>query len=57
VTSGGYGYRVSQSIAYAHLPSTVEEDARVQVGVFDEWRDATVRAEPLFDPTNARVRG
>ena len=27
-----------------------------QVGVFGTWRDATVRDEPLFDPTNARVR-
>ncbi len=56
VTSGGYGYRVGESIAYAYLPSTVENGARVQIGVFGAWRDATVRAEPLFDPGNARVR-
>jgi 4-methylaminobutanoate oxidase (formaldehyde-forming) len=57
VTSGGYGYRVRKSIAYAYLPSTVESCARVQIGVFGTWRDATVRAEPLFDSGNARVRG
>jgi glycine cleavage system aminomethyltransferase T len=34
VTSGGYGYRVRESIAYAYLPSTVESGARVQIGVF-----------------------
>jgi glycine cleavage system aminomethyltransferase T len=56
VTSGGYGYRVGESIAYAYLPSTVEVGARVQIGVFGAWRDATVRAEPLFDQENARVR-
>jgi len=56
VTSGGYGYRVGESIAYAYLPSTVDVGERVQVGVFGAWQDATVRAEPLFDPTNARVR-
>jgi glycine cleavage system aminomethyltransferase T/glycine/D-amino acid oxidase-like deaminating enzyme len=56
VTSGGYGYRINESIAYAYLPSTVEVGERVQVGVFGVWRDATVRAEPLYDPTNARVR-
>lgn len=48
VTSGGYGYRVDESIAYANLPSTVDPDASVEVGVFGEWRRARVRAEPLF---------
>jgi 4-methylaminobutanoate oxidase (formaldehyde-forming) len=56
VTSGGYGYRVNESIAYAYLPSTVDSWTRVQVGVFGTWQDATVRDEPLFDPTNSRVR-
>jgi glycine cleavage system aminomethyltransferase T len=57
VTSGGYGYRVDESIAYAYLPSTVDMGTRVEVGVFGSWCAATVRAEPLFDPGNARVRG
>jgi glycine cleavage system aminomethyltransferase T len=56
ITSGGYGYRVGESIAYAYLPSTVEVGTRVDVGVFDEWRGATVVDEPRYDPTNARVR-
>jgi 4-methylaminobutanoate oxidase (formaldehyde-forming) len=56
VTSGGYGFRVGASVAFAYLPSTVAVGAQVQVGVFGAWRDATVRAEPLFDPTNSRVR-
>jgi glycine cleavage system aminomethyltransferase T len=55
VTSGGYGYRVGESIAYAYLPSTVVEGDHVEVGIFDTWRAATVRADPLFDPTNSRV--
>ena len=57
VTSGGYGYRVGESIAYAYLPSTVDVGTPVEVGVFSTWCSATVRAEPLFDPGNARVRG
>jgi 4-methylaminobutanoate oxidase (formaldehyde-forming) len=57
VTSGGYGYRVGESIAYAYVPSTVESGTTVEVGVFGTWCPATVRTEPLFDPTNARVRG
>jgi 4-methylaminobutanoate oxidase (formaldehyde-forming) len=56
VTSGGYGYRVGASIAFAYLPSTVASGARVQVGVFGAWQDATVRDEPLFDPANHRVK-
>jgi 4-methylaminobutanoate oxidase (formaldehyde-forming) len=48
VTSGGYGYRVGASIAYAFLPSTVDEETGVEVGVFGEWRPARVRAEPLL---------
>jgi 4-methylaminobutanoate oxidase (formaldehyde-forming) len=57
ITSGGYGYTVERSIAYAYLPS---DDAvvgrRVEVVVFGEAVGAEVSAEPLFDPTNARVR-
>jgi 4-methylaminobutanoate oxidase (formaldehyde-forming) len=56
VTSGGYGYRVGASIAYAYLPSTVEPGTPVQVGVFGDWHDALVRDEPLFDAGNSRVR-
>ncbi len=56
VTSGGFGYRVGESIAYAYLPSTVELDTAVQVGVFGRWCDAVVRPEPLFDPGSTRVR-
>jgi glycine cleavage system aminomethyltransferase T/glycine/D-amino acid oxidase-like deaminating enzyme len=56
VTSGGFGYRVGASIAYAYLPSTVDIGTGVEVSVFDTWVPATVMAEPLFDPANERVR-
>jgi len=56
VTSGGYGYRVSASIAYAYVPSTVVTGTTAEVGVFGEWHAAVVRDEPLYDPNNARVR-
>jgi 4-methylaminobutanoate oxidase (formaldehyde-forming) len=57
VTSGGVGYRVGASIAYAYLPSTVDVDTPVEVGVFGGWAPATVARDPLFDPENSRVRG
>jgi glycine cleavage system T protein len=57
VTSGGYGYTVARSIAYAYLPSEHCVVGRhMQVGVFGRSIDAEVVAEPLFDPSNARVR-
>jgi 4-methylaminobutanoate oxidase (formaldehyde-forming) len=56
VTSGGYGYRVGESIAFAYLPATVAPQTRVHVGVFGVWREATVREEPLYDPRSARIR-
>lgn len=56
VTSGGIGYRVGASIAYAYLPTEVPVGTEVEVGIFGEWERATVTEEPLFDPTNTRVR-
>ncbi|HZO37157.1 MAG TPA: FAD-dependent oxidoreductase [Solirubrobacteraceae bacterium] len=56
VTSGGYGYAVRRSIAYAYLPADVAEQARVAVDVFGEWVPATVTREPLYDPEGVRVR-
>jgi 4-methylaminobutanoate oxidase (formaldehyde-forming) len=57
VTSGGYGYTVERSIAYAYVPPEVEVGAEVEVGVFGEWIGAEVAREPLFDPKGERVRG
>jgi len=57
VTSGGYGYSVGSSIAYAYLPvELVEPGTRVSVGVFGRDVGAEVRAEPLFDPRSEKVR-
>ena len=57
VTSGGYGYTVERSIAYAYLPvGDASEGTRVAVEIFGRWVDATVTAEPLVDPTGARLR-
>jgi glycine cleavage system T protein len=57
VTSGGYGYSVRSSIAYAYLPAALlVPGTRVSVGVFGRDVGAEVRAEPLFDPGNEKVR-
>jgi glycine cleavage system aminomethyltransferase T/glycine/D-amino acid oxidase-like deaminating enzyme len=58
VTSGGYGYTVERSIAYAYLPSDFADAGRpVEVEIFGEWIAGEVAPEPLFDPKGDRIRG
>ena len=57
VTSGGYGFRVAQSIAYAYVPAERSEPGRtVEVEVFGEWIRGEIVRDPLYDPTGARIR-
>jgi 4-methylaminobutanoate oxidase (formaldehyde-forming) len=57
VTSGGYGYAVGASIAFAYVPvAHAEVGTRLSVDIFGEWIEGEVRAEPLYDPKGARVR-
>lgn len=57
VTSGGYGYSVERSIAYAYLPGEIGLGAKVEVDIFGQWVPGEVAAEPLLDPKGERVRG
>jgi 4-methylaminobutanoate oxidase (formaldehyde-forming) len=57
VTSGGYGYAVEKSIAYAYLPvAHATMGLPVEVEIFGEWIPAEVAAEPLYDPKGERIR-
>ena len=57
VTTGGYGYTVERSIAYAYLPPDAADEAtRVEVEIFGEWIGGEVAKEPLFDPKGERIR-
>ena len=57
VTSGGYGYTVARSIAYAYLPSQhAAPGTQVSVEIFGEWIEGEVTAEPLWDPEGDRIR-
>jgi glycine cleavage system aminomethyltransferase T/glycine/D-amino acid oxidase-like deaminating enzyme len=56
VTSGGYGYSVERSIAYAYVPARYEVGTGVEVEIFGEWVAGDIAAEPLFDPAGERVR-
>ena len=56
VTSGGYGYTVGRSIAYAYLPAEHGVGTEVAVEIFGEWVSGRVEAEPLYDPAGERIR-
>ncbi|MDX6471345.1 MAG: hypothetical protein QOK22_161, partial [Gaiellaceae bacterium] len=57
VTSGGYGYAVGASIAFAYVPRALATPGtKVEIDIFGEWVRAEVRAEPLYDPKGERVR-
>src|SRR6187200_287000 len=56
VTSGGYGYTVGRSIAYAYLPGEHDVGTDVAVEIFGEWVPGVVADEPLFDPAGEKIR-
>jgi 4-methylaminobutanoate oxidase (formaldehyde-forming) len=57
ITSGGFGYAVGKSIAYAYVPASAITGTAVEVEIFGTWVPGRVADEPLFDPQGARVRG
>lgn len=57
VTSGGIGYAVGRSIAFASLPvALAEPGTELSVRVFDRVVPAEVVEAPLYDPTGERVQ-
>jgi 4-methylaminobutanoate oxidase (formaldehyde-forming) len=57
VTTGGYGYTVGRSIAYAYLPPEhADPGTAAAVEIFGRWVEAEVAREPLFDPRGERIR-
>jgi 4-methylaminobutanoate oxidase (formaldehyde-forming) len=56
VTSGGYGYTVQRSIAYAYLPAEIDVGRAVEVDIFGRWVGGEVAPEPLFDRGGERMK-
>ena len=57
VTSGGYGYRLRQSIALAYVRTDLAVPGKVlEVEILGQRRRAVVGKEPLYDPDNIRLR-
>jgi 4-methylaminobutanoate oxidase (formaldehyde-forming) len=57
VKSGGQGYSIDKAIAYAYLPmENAQVGTEVSVEFFGELVTGIVSSEPLFDPTNSRIK-
>ncbi|MGI8617410.1 MAG: GcvT family protein, partial [Actinomycetota bacterium] len=58
ITSGGIGYAVERSIAFAYLPGSLPDPGtRLEVEVFGERVPAEVAGHALWDPAGERIRG
>jgi 4-methylaminobutanoate oxidase (formaldehyde-forming) len=57
VTSGGIGFAVDRSIAFAYLPAALTETGtRLETEVFGERVGAEVVRRPIWDPDGERIR-
>lgn len=57
VTSGGYGHRIKENIAYAYvMPACATVGCELDVEILGTRYPATVAPECRYDETNARVR-
>ncbi|KAJ4296626.1 hypothetical protein N0V90_006674 [Kalmusia sp. IMI 367209] len=55
ITTAAFGFTVGRPIAYAWLPSNVNEGETVEIEYFSRRITATVVTEPLYDPHNSRL--
>ena len=57
VTTGGYGFAVERSIAYAYLPpAEASVGTRGEIDIFGEWVGFEVVREPMWDPEGSRIK-
>ncbi len=56
-TSGGYGHHVGMSLGFGYVPPALAVPGKgLTVEVLGQRRQATVLAEPAYDPANQRLR-
>jgi 4-methylaminobutanoate oxidase (formaldehyde-forming) len=56
VTSAGPAYSLAASVAYAYLPGDAGPGTAVDIDLGGRTEPGTVAAEPLYDPSGARIR-
>ena len=55
-TSGGYGYTVEKSLGFGYVPPEQSAPGSIiDIGLLDARCQATVLAEPIYDPANERL--
>jgi dimethylglycine dehydrogenase len=58
VTSGAYGHCIDKSLAAGYVPRALaNEGETLEIDILGAVRAATVRLEPLYDPSGLRLRG
>ena len=56
VTSGGYGFRVNKSLAFAYVKAELaEKESEFEIEIQGKKRKAKVLKEMAYDPANARL--
>ncbi len=56
-TSGGYGYAVEKSLGFGYvLPKHAKPGTRFEIGLLNEQYSALVLSEPIYDPSNERLK-
>jgi dimethylglycine dehydrogenase len=56
-TSGVWSHTLNRSVALAYVRADLAAPGtRVQVNILGQLRNATVQTEPVYDPTNAKLR-
>lgn len=56
ITSAAFEHTVRKPVAYAWLPGSLAENAKVEIEYFGQLITATVVAEPLVDPEMKKIR-
>ena len=57
ITSGGYGHSVKKSLAMTYLPvELIDSNAKLEVEILGEFREASIVMEPLYDPSGSKMR-
>jgi 4-methylaminobutanoate oxidase (formaldehyde-forming) len=56
-SSANFGHSIGKPIVYGYLPIEETAHADFEVEAFGEIYPATRRDQPLYDPTNARLKG
>ncbi len=57
VTSGGYAHHSAKSVALGYVPAEIaDESSGWTIDIIGQRRNATLQAQPLFDPENLKMR-